>query len=81
MTSIRDQLVSIICEVCRPDLPDLSDESKPLLQCGLDSLDFASVLMAMEDRFGLTIGDDDLDRLGSLKQIVAYLEQRVPVAA
>ena len=74
MSTTRDEVVAVITEICRPEQPDLGDDSKPLLECGMDSLDFASLLMALEDRYKVAIAEDDLDRLRSLRQIVAYVE-------
>ena len=75
MSTTRDEVAAVITEICRPELPDLRDDDKPLLECGLDSLDFASVLMALEDRYTITIGEDELDRLRTLRQIVGYVER------
>ncbi len=77
MPSLRSEVVSVIEEICRPESPDLSDDARPLLESGLDSLDFASVLMALEDKFDVTIEEDDMEMLGSVGQLVSYLEGRV----
>ena len=77
MPSLRSEVVSVIEEICRPESPDLSDDARPLLESGLDSLDFASMLMALEDKFDVTIEEDDMEMLGSVGQLVSYLEGRV----
>jgi acyl carrier protein len=77
MSTVRDDVVALITELCRPEKPDLHDDDRPLLECGLDSVDFASLLMALEDRYTLTITEDDMDRLRTLGQIVGYLERHV----
>lgn len=75
MADLLAEVVGLIMEICRPERPDLSNENKPLLECGLDSLDFASVLMALEDRYNVTIDEKEMDHLRTLRQIVAYLEK------
>jgi acyl carrier protein len=75
MSTTRDEVVAVIMEICRPDLPDLRDDEKPLLECGLDSLDFASVLMALEDRYKISIGEEELDELRTLRRIVGYVDR------
>ena len=73
MAEVREVLVEIITDVCHPDPVDLSDHGRPLFECGLDSVDFASVLMAVEDRFRLAVSNEDLERLGSLDGMTAFV--------
>ena len=77
MPSIRDEIIEIVRQASRPRELDLSDESKPLLHLGLDSLDYSSVLMAIEDKFFLCIDEEHLEQLGSVRDIVAFVEARV----
>jgi acyl carrier protein len=51
------------------------------LKAGLDSLDYASVLMAIEDRYRLTIVEDDIENLASLQDIVTFIEARISRAS
>lgn len=74
MTDVRALVVATIQEIIKPERPNLSDHSKPLLAGTLDSLDFASVLMALEDEFSVTLADEDTEQLGSIDQIVAFIE-------
>ena len=80
MAEVRDVLVEIITDVCRPDpTRDLSNHARPLFECGLDSMDFASILMEIEDRFKVSISEDDLERVGSIDSITALVEERLSV--
>lgn len=73
MSDVREKLMAAINDVCRPERPDLSDQDKPLLSGALDSLDFASVLMALEDEFGLTLQDVNIEQLNTINKLVAYI--------
>jgi acyl carrier protein len=75
MTDYRSKIVEAILDVTRPEKPDLSDHSKPLLAGTLDSLDFASVLMALEDEFGVVLADEDTEQLGSIDQLTTFIER------
>ena len=55
---------------------DLIDHDKPLLAADLDSLDFASVLMALEDEFKVSFADVDLETVASINKLVAYIDAR-----
>jgi acyl carrier protein len=74
MSDIREKVVLTIYGVVKPDRPDLADHAKPLLAGALDSLDYASFLMAIEDEFGVTLAAADTEKLGSIDQIVAFIE-------
>jgi acyl carrier protein len=76
MASIRSEIVEIIRQASKPREPDLSDDSKPLLDSGLDSLDYATVLMAVEEKYNLQIAEKDMESLGSLKDMVAFVEKQ-----
>lgn len=74
MSEIREKVLSTVYQITRPEKPDLSDHAKPLLAGALDSLDYASFLMAIEDEFGVTLAEEDTEKLGSIDQIVAFIE-------
>ena len=76
MATVREDLVKLITAVCQPHPVDLSDHGRPLFDSGLDSLDYTSVLMEIESRFKVQVFDEDLEQLGSIDAIVAYLEAR-----
>ena len=70
----RDKLTALINRICNQTPPDLSDGDRQLLSCGLDSLDLASVMLAIEDEFDIEFSVNDLERLNSLNGILAFLE-------
>ena len=76
MTELQQEIVAVINSVIRPEVFDTSDDARPLMELGLDSLDYATVLMALEDQYGVSIGEDDLEKLGSLREITDYLAPR-----
>jgi len=76
VAKVREVLVEIITDVCQPDPVDLSDHARPLFECGLDSVDFASVLIAIEDRFKISVSEQDLERTRSIDGMTAFVEER-----
>jgi len=42
---------------------------------GLDSLDFANLLLAVEEKYEITIPDEEVDRLSSVEAIVEFLDE------
>jgi acyl carrier protein len=43
---------------------------------GMDSLDHSSILLGVEERFGLKIPDDDVARCASIQAILDYAASR-----
>ena len=43
---------------------------------GIDSLDHASLLLALQERYSLNIPDEDLEKTSSIADILAYARAR-----
>lgn len=44
---------------------------------GIDSLDLLDYLLEVEEEFGVAIPDTDVDQVGTLNNLLAYLQERV----
>ena len=76
MSTIRETVVSSIKTTCRPSVPDLDDPDRPLLDSGVDSLDYAGILMDLEDKFSVQFSNEDMAQLTTVNKIVAFLEAK-----
>lgn len=70
-----------IKEIIKAELSDrINIEEIPadglLEDYGIDSLDRASVFMAIEDKYGISIPDLDLEKLRTLNDIIAYIDTK-----
>lgn len=74
MSDTRGKIIETINDVCKPHVPNLSDGDKPLLSEGINSLDFASILIALEDEFGLSLENVRVENLNTLNRLVAYVD-------
>ena len=59
------------------DEDQVTMESNIIEDLHADSLSVMQVIMGLEDEFGISVEDDDVKDLLSVKDIVAYLEQHV----
>ena len=55
------------------DVSELAEDSK-FGELGIDSLDLASILLAVETRYDVKIPDERVDEMESVAAIVAYLQ-------
>jgi acyl carrier protein len=63
------KLEEITPETFDPDL-DLVDE------LGVDSMDLATVVLVLQDEYGITIDEDDYPKLRNIRMIAEYIEQK-----
>lgn len=63
------KLKEITPETFDPDL-DLIDE------LGVDSMDLATVVLVLQDEYGITIDEDDYPKLRNIRMIAEYIEQK-----
>jgi acyl carrier protein len=63
------KLEEITPETFDPGL-DLVDE------LGVDSMDLATVVLVLQDEYGITIDEDDYPKLRNIRMIAEYIEQK-----
>jgi acyl carrier protein len=71
---IRAGLASILEEVADVKADDVADEKSFTDDLDVDSLSMVEVAMAAEDKFGVKIPDDELPKLKTVGDAVAYIQ-------
>ncbi len=69
-----DKVVDIIAHQLQIDNDMIDEHTKVMEDLGADSLDVVEMLMAMEETFGLTIPDEEIEELITVSDIVEYVE-------
>lgn len=77
MDNIHDSIIELIQGICQPEIPKFTNPDGPLVGAEFDSLDYASLLMAVEDEFGITIGEDDVSKVGTLNGLINFVKAKV----
>jgi acyl carrier protein len=69
----------IIDELKLEDLtPDTFDPDMDLVdELGIDSMDLTTVVLVLQDEYGITIDEDDYPRLSTLRLIAEYIEAKM----
>jgi acyl carrier protein len=70
---VRAGLAEILNEVADVDAADVSDEKSFVDDLDVDSLSMVEVAMAAEEKFGVTIPDDELPKLKTVGDAVNYI--------
>jgi acyl carrier protein len=71
---IRTGMASIIEEITGIPAGDVTMDKKFVDDLDIDSLSMVEVLVAAEERFGVTIPDESAKNLRTVKDAVAYIQ-------
>ncbi len=72
-----EKLKDLLVEELRVDADDIRPEAELANDLGINSLEFADLTLLCEEKFGITIDDDDLHTFITVADVVKYLETKV----
>jgi acyl carrier protein len=75
MSNIQDRVTDIVVEQLGLERDKVRPESKFVDDLGADSLDTVELVMALEEEFDIEIPDEEAEKITSLKDAIAYVEQ------
>ena len=71
---IQDKIVDIVCKHLGVDKGKVLPETSFVNDLGADSLDTVELVMDMEEAFGLSIPDEDAEKIQTVGNAVKYVE-------
>lgn len=74
--STIDRLKTVISEQFGVDIKEISPKSAFIEDLGADSLDVVELVMGMEEEFGISIPDQDIEKMNTVQDAVDYLEDK-----
>ena len=69
-----EQIVEIISRQLKAEPDQIVPDTNVMEDLGADSLDVVELLMAIEETFGVSVPDEDVPGLKTVKDIVDYVE-------
>jgi acyl carrier protein len=72
---ILDDIRTVLSSVAGVDPADVVPEKSFTGDLGIDSVTMLEAVVALEDRFGLLIADDDWPQLSTVGDLVSHLER------
>ena len=76
MATIEEIKEILKAEVSRVNVDEIPADGL-LSDYDIDSLDRSSVFMAIEDKYSISIPDNDLEKLGTINSIIDYINEKV----
>ena len=78
--SLEQDLIDLVAKEALVDVEKLKKDST-LEEIGLDSVDLVSVVFAVEDKYGVTIGENDLEKSATLGQMLDLIQAKIAAKA
>ena len=69
-----ERVKEVIMENLGVDEDELTEETNLVEDLGIDSLDMVELAMELEDEFDMSIEDEEMEKLATVKDIVEYIE-------
>ena len=73
--AVADKVKSIIVEQLGVDEEEVTPDASFVDDLGADSLDTVELVMAFEEEFGCEIPDDAAEKILTVKDAIAFIEQ------
>ncbi len=71
---VFEKVRDIIVEQLNVDEDEVVMEASFIDTLGADSLDLVELVIAMEEEFGMTIPEEDIDQISTVGNVVEYIE-------
>ncbi len=73
-TNLFETIRAVIAEQLEIDVSQVTPEAKFVKDLGVDSLDVVELIMALEERFGIEISDEQAEKIVNVGDVVKYIE-------
>jgi len=77
MHTIQEKVTSILTEKLGIPESEITPDASFVKDLGIDSLDYAELVMEFEQTFDIKIPDDDADKMQTIGQAVAYIQDKL----
>ena len=77
MQDIPKKVTKILTDKLGIAESEITPEANFIKDLGIDSLDYAEIVMEFEQTFDIRIPDDDAEKLQTYGQAVKYIEEKV----
>lgn len=74
MSEIADRVKNIIVDKLSVDEDKVTENASFTTDLGADSLDTVELIMEFEKEFGITIPDDQAEKIATVGDAIAYIE-------
>ncbi|GAA8928067.1 hypothetical protein BTM233_11300 [Helicobacter pylori] len=73
-TNLFEDIQAVIAEQLNVDAAQVTPEAEFVKDLGVDSLDVVELIMALEEKFGIEILDEQVEKIVNVGDVVKYIE-------
>lgn len=77
---LMERIKEIIADKLGVDIDEVTDDADLIDDLDADSLDLVDLAMAIEDEFGVTIPDEELEKIRTVKDVFKELYEKIRLA-
>ncbi|MFP6344587.1 acyl carrier protein [Helicobacter pylori] len=76
-TNLFETIQAVIADQLNIDASQVTPEAKFVKDLGVDSLDIVELIMALEERFGIEIPDEQAEKIVNVGDVMRYIEKQL----
>lgn len=77
MQDVKKRISAILIDKLGIPESEITSDASFVKDLGIDSLDYAELVMEFEQTFDIKIPDDDAEKMQTIGQAVAYIESKL----
>jgi len=74
--ALIDDIKEVVVEQLSVNADEVKEDAKFVEDLGADSLDVVELVMALEEKFDIEIPDDEAEKIATVADVVAYVENK-----
>jgi len=74
--SLEEKVITLVMEQLDVTREQCKLEASFIDDLGADSLDLVELIMEMEEKFGVEIADEELEKIKTIKDVVDFLQKK-----
>ena len=75
MADLLKEVSEVVAEQLGVDVAEVTEDASFIDDLGADSLDTVELVMALEEKFGVEIPDEDAEKITTVKEALEYIQQ------
>jgi acyl carrier protein len=76
MSEIKEEVINLLAEHLSYDKSKIQLKSNIIDDLGADSLDAVEIVMALEEKYGISILDSEAENIKTVEQLIKIVEEK-----
>ena len=81
MQDVAEQVTAVICEQLAVEPEAVTPNASFVDDLGADSLAMVELVLALEDRLGISVPEEDTEKIRTVSDAIAYIERQLTQSA